>query len=170
MRSHRALTTLALLGALLLAGGAIPAAAQTTDPRPAHHGGRGGFFLRGLDLTDTQREQARDVLRAARPRIAPLADEARKAGRALFQAVTAPAPDESAIRAAAETVGRATGALAVERAKVGTELRALLTPEQQQKLDERLARMNQRMEQRGGPGRGMWRHGVQYQEGPLRQL
>jgi protein CpxP len=166
MRSHRTLATLALLGAFLLAGGAIPAAAQATDARPAHHGGRGWFFLRGLDLTDTQKEQARDVLRAARPRIAPLADEARKAHRTLFQAVTAPAPDEGAIRAAADAVGRAAGALAVERAKVGTELRALLTPEQQQKLDERLARMNQKMEQRGGPGRGMWRHRVHHEGAP----
>jgi protein CpxP len=166
MRSHRALATLALLGAVLLAGGAIPATAQTTDAQPAHHGGR-GWFLRGLDLTDAQKEQARDVLRAARPRITPLADEARKARRALFQAVTAPAPDESAIRAAADAVGRTTGALAVERAKVGTELRTLLTPEQQQKLDERLARMNQKMEQRGGPGRGMWRHRVHYEGVPI---
>jgi Spy/CpxP family protein refolding chaperone len=143
----RVTAPLAVSLALALAAAGAPAADA--------HAGRDVSvrrLLRDLDLTDAQKEQARAVVREAGPRLAPLRDGAARASQALFRAVTAPASDEAAVRAAAAEVARALESLSVERARLVADLRAILTPEQQAQLDRTLQDLGGRRERRGRPG------------------
>jgi len=150
--TKRSLALLSLALAAVLAGGAVAAWAHGSGMRWPLHG-----LLSGLDLSDAQQDQVKAMLRDARPRLAPLADEAGRARRALFAAVTAPTYDEAAVRAAADALGRAAGAVAAGGAQLQAQVRGILTPEQQAKLDEALRRMTERMEKRGRGAHRMWR-------------
>jgi protein CpxP len=148
-----------LLGAagLLALVGTGAAVASAHSPGHGRAGGPLAHLLRHLELSDEQKTQIKALMRDARPRLQPLAAEAMRTRRAVFQAVAAPTFDETAVRAAAEAAGRAAGDLAVERARLTSEVRALLTPEQQARLDEALRRMEERGERRGHMGgRAAW--------------
>jgi Spy/CpxP family protein refolding chaperone len=123
---------------------------------PGGPGGRGaGLPLRGLDLTDTQREQVRVAMDAHKAEFEALATRSRAARQALNQAVTAETFNEATVREKAIDVAAAEADGAVLRAKAHSEVWALLTPEQQQKARElrasqeaRREQMRQRAEQR----------------------
>jgi len=133
--------------------------AGATVARAQMPGRRGPLraILTGLDLTGAQKEQIKGILKDEQPRLEPLVDEMVRSRRALFEAVSAPTFDEGAIRAAADTAARAATALAVERARMGSLLRGVLTAEQQARFDEGLRRMRERMAKRGALGRRIWR-------------
>lgn len=121
--------------------------------------------LRELDLSETQREQVRTIMASHREEAQAQAARHRAAMDALQEATLG--NDEAAIRQQAEAVGAAIGDGAVLRAKVRTEVWAVLTPEQQATAEklraerktraaERQQRMQQRMQERarGGPRQG----------------
>lgn len=87
-------------------------------------------LARKLDLTDAQKVQAKAIFQAnkdvAKPIVANLRAE-RKNLRALMHADTI---DEAAIRAESAKVAGIQADLNVNRAKVGAQFRAILTPEQ----------------------------------------
>lgn len=89
-----------------------------------------------LDLTTEQRNKIRDVITSHKAEIATAIKPVVEKRRALREATLATNVDETAIRAAANDLGRAIGDAAVVGAKVKAEVRAVLTPEQQKKLDE----------------------------------
>lgn len=89
-----------------------------------------------LDLTTEQRHQVRDILVNHRAEIATAVKPVVEKRRTLREATLAANVDETAIRAAANDLGKAIGDAAVVGAKVKAEVRAVLNPEQQQKLDE----------------------------------
>jgi Spy/CpxP family protein refolding chaperone len=89
-----------------------------------------------LDLTTEQRHQVRDILVDHRAEIATAVKPVVEKRRALREATLAANVDETAIRTAANDLGKAIGDAAVIGAKVKAEVRAVLTPEQQKKLDE----------------------------------
>ena len=139
-------------GALVLAQG--PPGAQGPG-RPGPRGGpRGGmdFGLRGVQLTDAQREQARSILDSHKTELDEVAAKVRAAHVAFAQAVQAGAVDEAAIRERSTAVANAMADEAILRAKVRVEVEALLTPEQQEQLKQRRAEMEKRMSE--GPKRG----------------
>jgi protein CpxP len=127
-------------------------------PRGMRRGGpRLDFGLRGLNLTDAQREQLRSITQAHREEFQKAAEALRTAHRAFGEAVRA--GDESTIRSQSTAVANAMAEEAILRAKVRAEVHGLLTPEQQQQLkqrqdaaakrqQERLERQKQRQEQR----------------------
>jgi protein CpxP len=94
-------------------------------------------ILRGLDLTDAQRDQVRGIMQSHRAALTEVGQKLRDAHQALAQAVNADVVDEAAIRAAGAAVGAATADEALLRAKVRDEVFALLTPEQQAAAKER---------------------------------
>ncbi len=96
----------------------------------------GSFMaLRGeLNLTDDQKTQVRQIVKSHRVEIVPAARDVVTKGRALRQAVVADKPDEAAIRAAADALGKSIGDAAVIASKVKGEIKAVLTPEQQERL------------------------------------
>ena len=105
--------------------------------------------LRGLDLTDAQREQVRSIMESHRDEARTLAERGRTAMEAL-RAATEAGTDENAIRQQGETVGAVIGDAAVLRARVKQEVWGVLTAEQQaraaQLKSEREARMKQRQQ------------------------
>jgi Spy/CpxP family protein refolding chaperone len=115
-----------------------PAANAGDRMRPA---GRGALVLRAmdrLDLSATQREQVRAILASHR-------DEAREALTALIESRRAQLAalrgqpfDEGRIRAAAAAVGAAQADLLVTRARIRSEVRAVLSAGQQARLEQML--------------------------------
>jgi protein CpxP len=158
--------------ALLVAAGAVLAQAQSQDTPQAPQagqgrgpGGPGGFghgpfgrrgfggpggdfgLLRGLDLTEDQQAQVRQVMQSHRDEFRAVGERLRAAERAQQDAVTATPFDENAVRARAAEVAAVQADEAVLRAKVHSDVFAVLTPEQQAKAAELKAQRQQRMEQ-----------------------
>jgi protein CpxP len=161
------------IGAGLLALGVsagVYASAQNTNggPRPFSGrmgpGGPGGpgrggpmMLLRGLDLTDTQRDQVKSITQSHADERKALADRARTAHQALQAAITAESVDEALIRQRSADVAAVEADMAVAEARTHAEVWQILTSEQKAKAKELQARAQERMKNgpQGGPrGRG----------------
>jgi Spy/CpxP family protein refolding chaperone len=115
--------------------------------------GRGGFggplaTLRQLDLSDEQRARIREVMASHRDELRAVGEKLRAARRAQHEAGTAAQFDEQAVRAKAADVAAVAADAAVLRARVHSEVFAVLTPEQQAKAAELKAQRQARREQR----------------------
>jgi protein CpxP len=100
-------------------------------------GGRPGFaLLRGLDLTDQQRQQVRTIMDGHKSEFQQVRQRIRAAFEAQHAAASATPADEATIRAKASEVGAAQGDLAVLMTRVRTEVFQILTPEQQAKAQQ----------------------------------
>jgi periplasmic protein CpxP/Spy len=139
-----------------LAAGATVMFAQGPGPRVPggpggfrggpHGGPRADLGLHGVQLTDAQRDQVRSIMEAHRTEFDNLAKALREAHRGFADAVRS--GDESTIRARSTAIGTAMADEAILRAKVRSEVHALLTPEQQQQLKEREAEREKRRQER----------------------
>ena len=96
-------------------------------------GGFDGRALRGLDLTDDQRQQIRSIHEGSREATRAVGEKLMTARRALRDAAAAETIDESAIRAAAGALANAEAEAAIARARVHAQVWKVLTPEQQEK-------------------------------------
>lgn len=123
-------------------------------------GGPGGPMGLGIDMrdfTDAQREQVKAIRDAHAEDMKPVMERVQKARQALDTAVLTGTGD---IRGVALEIGAAEGELAFQQAQIETEVIAVLTPEQKQKMldrqkqmDARRTEMLQRRQSRGGaPG------------------
>ena len=133
-----------------------PPSGQARPPRPGPGGGRGfggpfgGGSLDGPlmprvpDLTDAQRDQMKAIADRHQADIRPLMDTLGEAQMALEDAIVANPSDEATVRLKSADVASAEADLAVARAQVYAEVVALLTPEQQQRLQEQREQMKQR--------------------------
>lgn len=164
--------TTALTGVALLSATALRAqdttTATTTDANAdrghgrhwQHHhgggpGGEMGFWLgkakTKLGLTDAQTQQIRTVFQNARPQFRPLMERLRTEHQALRTLTQAATVDEPAIRAQAAKVAAVEADLAVQRAQVAQQVRAILTPEQIQQVQDWQAKRAARRAQRHAP-------------------
>ncbi len=134
MQTH----TKALIGAGIVAamtvGGFFAFLAHADTNAVGTANGRFGRRLAQLGLTDSQRAQVKTILRGYQPTVGPLVKEVVTERRALRDTVRAQTIDETAIRAEAAKVASLEADLAVQRAHVAHDIRAVLTPEQIQKL------------------------------------
>ncbi len=121
---------------------AAPLMAQGPDGRGGRgHGGmrgpmgRGmqGLPLRGLDLTDAQREQVRGIVSAREADFKAIGDRLRAAHEAQRQAVTRVPVDENEIRARVSDASAVEADAAILRARIHEQVYQVLTPEQQAK-------------------------------------
>ena len=153
----RTLAAIAVVGLLAVAGAAAFAQGPGGPGGPGRRGpgaGRGGpqaaLPLRALDLTDAQRDQVRQLTEQHREQSRDLLERVRAARDAQRKAGEAVPFSEQDVRAAAQALGELESELAVSQARLQSEIQALLTPEQQQKLQtmraERAARAKQREE------------------------
>ncbi len=129
------------------------AALLLSQPAFAGHGPHGGEpavrMLKGLDLTDAQREQIRTLVAASKAEKPDMA--AMKQQHEAVQAlVKADQFDEAAARILLEKQQASMLEHQLERLKLQHQIRALLTDEQKTKLDERMAKMRDRMAERTG--------------------
>jgi len=95
-----------------------------------------------LALTDSQRDQMKQVIKAQRSAIAPLVDRLAAARQELRGAIWSQA-GEGTIRQKSATVAAVEADLAVARAQTLGQLKAVLTPEQQVKAEAMRARAEQ---------------------------
>ena len=93
------------------------------------------------DLTDAQREQIKAIRDRHADEMKPVMDRVQKARQALANAVVTGNGD---IRGFAQEVGAAEGEAAYLNAQIETEVMALLTPEQKQKIQDRQKQMEAR--------------------------
>ena len=155
-RSTRVLVSLVL--ALLLVAGGLALFAQAPDAGGRRGGppdvrGQGPMVmlpLRQLGLSDAQQQQVRQLMQQFREQSRTLVDQVRAAEDARRTAVEAVPVDEGRIRAAMQQLFDRQTELAIQQARLHSDIRALLTSEQQQQLDklraEREARFKQRQE------------------------
>jgi len=101
-----------------------------------------------LDLSDEQKQEIAAILKANKDELKADIASVIEARTALFETIHADVFDEGAIRAAAKSAGDAEAELAVLRAEIVQSVRAVLTPEQQQKLQELKASLKDRIESR----------------------
>jgi protein CpxP len=159
MIRHVHLLAAAGLVAAIGVGGAT-LSAQGPGRRPA--GRQAGLALRALELTEAQRNQVRQLTEQHREQIRPLLERVRTAQESRRQAVEAIPFSEPQIRAAAQALAEAETELAVQRARMQADIYALLTPDQQARLQkmradrearlkERLGRLQQRGQRRARP-------------------
>lgn len=149
-----------------LAGGHVLADAQAPRggpemrraPGPGPEGGpRGGWRggpvgdlgLRGIELTDAQRQEVRSIMEAHREQFADLRSKLGTAHRAFAAAQRAADVDEAAIRTQSAALANVMADDAILRAQVRSRVHALLTAEQQQQLEDREAAMQKRRQERG---------------------
>lgn len=154
LKRHLPTAAAALVGTALVATALHaqdPAASPAPGEGPGHHGGGGwrhhgpggpgGMFGHGLrrirealGLTDTQVQQIHDILKANRAQVQPLVQSLMTEKRAERALIQAPTVDEPAIRAQAAKVAAIEADLAVLHARIASQIRGLLTPEQIQKI------------------------------------
>jgi len=87
-----------------------------------------------LDLSDSQREQIRGVLKAHKDAILENIQSVRQARLALRHSTEADPIDESAIRRNAAELGRSEGEAAILRAQIKAEILPVLNDDQKEKL------------------------------------
>ena len=149
----RALAVAAALLLVIGVGGAVHAQGDGPGRHRPVGPGRGGFVgLAGLDLTEAQREQAREVVQRHRSEMQEVGKRLHEAHRAQRAAVEAMPLNEGLIRSTTQTLANAQTDMALLRARIHSEVWTLLTPEQQEKAKQlkaqRETRMKQRMERR----------------------
>ncbi|MCM0083784.1 Spy/CpxP family protein refolding chaperone [Geomonas sp. Red32] len=164
MRQHlRPLAMITFLTAATTFGGQLAFAettpAQSPDTTVAqpghghqHHGRKEGhrremFFKRiakQLGLSDQQKSQAKAIMQASREENKPLFKAMMDERGKMRDLVLSGNADEAAIRAQSAKVAQAQADLAVKKSQEVAKLRALLTPEQNTKLNTILAKMAQR--------------------------
>ena len=132
--------------AVLTLGGLAVTRAQTGALAPGRERGALLKKLAALGVTDDQRTAIKAILQKHRPELAPLAKQFVTERRALRDAIQADPVDEKAIRAKVATVAQVGADLAVARARVGHEVRGVLTPGQLQKLHDLRAATDSRVD------------------------
>ena len=148
-RDTKMLVGAAVVAALTMGGffAALAKAESAGDAPGRRWGGRLGERLADLQLTDEQKAALKAAVQKHQETMRPLADKLVTERRALQDLIHAEKLDEAAIRAQAGKVAAIEADLAVERAKIGQELRPTLTSEQLQKLHELKAEFRGRVDE-----------------------
>lgn len=89
-----------------------------------------------LNVTDEQRAKIKEIVQGHSDEIVPIAKSIVEKNRALRRAVLAEAPDDQAIRRAADDLGKAIGDAAVLASSVRGQTRKVMTAEQIGKIEE----------------------------------
>ena len=114
--------------------------AANAQPMPGdgvgHRGGHGMTHLRGLNLTEAQRDQVFKIYHEQAPAVHEQMKQVQRSRQDLRQLAMADRFDEGRARQIADTQARALSALAVMRAQTMARVREILTPDQRQRLDQ----------------------------------
>ena len=150
--------TAALVGGLFLHSAQVNAAPSGDPPkweRGEHHERTGERFLarmtKSLDLNAEQQEKIKAIMDEHRTKVTPLRQSLDENRDKLRQAVKADTFDEAAVRSLAASQASAKTELMVERARMKSQIHALLTPEQRKLAEEK---MDRGMGHRGGRHHG----------------
>ena len=120
------------LGLAPLAANAQPAGGEGMG----HHRGHAMMGLRGLNLTEAQRDQVFKIHHDQEPAVHEQMKQVQRSREDLRQLAMADRFDEARARQIADTQAKALANLAVMRAQTMARIREILTPEQRQRLDQ----------------------------------
>jgi protein CpxP len=123
-----------------------------------HHGfhGRGdgmfggpgfGFMAHYLDLTDAQKDQAKQIMTSEKTTFRPLMQQMRQNRLQERQLVEAGTFDQAQAQALATQQSQTVAQLTVERLRTQSQLYQILTPDQKTKLNDFLDKRAQRFQQ-----------------------
>lgn len=159
MNRVRSLAIIGVLAGALATGSLLAQSPADSGPgRSGRGGGFGGFGgfgrgggleLRGLNLTDAQRQQIRTLHDQHREQTQAAATRLRTAMEAQQKAVETVPVNEGAIRATTQELAEAQTEVAIERAKLHASVFALLTPEQKEQAAKLRAERATRRSDRG---------------------
>jgi Spy/CpxP family protein refolding chaperone len=137
------LAVLLIAGAVVLAHGQNPGRLQQRPGAGAAMRGmfRARMFLAGLDLTDQQKEQVKTIFANHKDAIRSAVQGSIQARKGLREAIAANS-GQDALKAAYDKVSDAGWNALQLRTQIGAEIRQILTPAQQAKLQKRLQNMN----------------------------
>jgi periplasmic protein CpxP/Spy len=136
MKTHTKTLIAAGVVAAVTVGGFFAFLAHASTNEVTSTKGRFMQRLAQVGVTDAQKAQVKAILRSYQPTAGPLIQQVVTERRALREQIRAQTIDEAAIRAQAAKVASLEADLAVERAHVAHDIRAVLTPEQIQKLKD----------------------------------
>jgi protein CpxP len=141
-----------ILGAagVLVAAIALGSAAELEKPQKAARGMRwaSARMLRGLDLSPEQKERVRALVTAHRTATEPYRASWKENARAMREATVGGRFDEERARSFAQRQAEARVELTVAKERLRAEIYNLLTTEQRARLDERRARLENRIRER----------------------
>jgi Spy/CpxP family protein refolding chaperone len=121
--------------AIAVLGASTSLFAAETSPAGGHRHGRHGAFLSAyLNLTPAQQAQEKSIFEGARQSAQPLRQQLRQTRQSLRAAVQA--NDAAQIQQLATAQGSELGQLMAIRSTAMAKVHQILTPEQQQKLNE----------------------------------
>jgi len=118
-----------------------------------HHGKRDGMrhVLRGLDLSDAQREQIRQIGDQYRPQMREQAKAMREHRQALRELATADVVDEARLQQLSAQSAQARAEMMAQRVRMQHAILAVLTPEQREAVREKM-QQREGFKQRQRPG------------------
>lgn len=125
-----------LASSLALGLGPLAANAQPMPGEGMGHRGHGMMHLRGLNLTEAQRDQVFKIFHDQAPAMHEQMKQVHRSRGELRQLAMAERFDEGRARQLADTQAKALAALAVMRAQTMARVREILTPEQRQRLQQ----------------------------------
>jgi protein CpxP len=151
--------SISAVGSLALA--LVAGAALAQDPsgdkpmhRGMHHGmmggpgmGEFGMFLHGLNLTDQQKAQVKQIFEAEKPNMKPIHQQEAQIHQQMMQLVTSGAFDQAKANAIAAQEAQVHSQMTVEHLKIGSQIYALLDSDQKAKVSDMIAKHQQRMQQ-----------------------
>jgi Spy/CpxP family protein refolding chaperone len=154
MKSIRFRLLIAAMAVLLGTAIAKSQTAPEAPPPPPMHGPGHGFgmgehmiefFADALNLSDAQQTQMRAILQKERPALKPLFQQSHQIDLQLRQYAEG-TYDEAKVRALATQKAQIETEITVQRTRIHNELFQVLTPDQQAKMKEFVARREARMQ------------------------
>lgn len=150
--------TVAILSIILVAMGAMFIFAQNGEgmkegkkgfgKRGKHHRGGHGMFLRGLELTDDQKAQVKQIRQASKEKTKSIREQMKTNRRQIADLTANGAFDEAQVTAIANTNGALSAQMTVEKERVKSQIFAILTDEQKAKAAQMKEQMKEKMKQR----------------------
>jgi len=148
MNVHR-FKVLAVVLSVAMSTAAFSQKVVKTHQGLGHRGGFSrmlGFYTDYLDLTDAQQAQMRDIIAKEKPTIQPLMQQLKQGHQQMKQLEQAGPFDEAKVRAVASQQTQAMTELMVQKARIKSELMAVLTPDQKDKMAKFEARRQARFQ------------------------
>ncbi len=103
-----------------------------------------GFLAHKLDLSGAQQAQVKEILAKEKPALQPLMLQMAQSHQQLRQLEMSGSFDEAKVRELASQQTRNVTELIVQKARIGSELVQILTPEQKAKLSDLMTQHEQR--------------------------
>jgi len=138
---------------VLIIGAAVILAVAAFAQGMRGHGGRGGFehmlgfYADYLDLSSAQQDQIKAIWQKEKPTLAPLMQQTKQFHGQMNQLAQSGTFDEAKVRALATQQSQTMIELAVQHARIQSEMMQVLTPDQKTKFAQFQAKREQRMQQ-----------------------